>query len=476
MQKITLEEAKRKLFEKHEGKIVLLNYTSMNFPADFECVICGYKWTAKASGIIATGTGCPECAKQKTSEKLRFSSDYIREFIESKNCQWVGGEYKNSNSKLLIKFECGHQNEQTFQSFKIGGRCIKCAYSLKGKNQRHASEEIEKIVESFNYTFLGFPEGYVGRKSLISYRCPLGHITTRKFSIFMKNPNCAECMKKEISIRKRMPIEDISDYIVSRDAEWISGEYLGDDSVLTIKFICGHSRGISYSAFRARKSNLCTDCCLAEKFENNRRPQEEFISIVKNEGFVFNKFIGEYAGNTTKFEYICKECGASNIASGAWFLKHRYCKLCHKKVTRDNRLGEKNAGWKGGTRRLSLFFRKFINDWYVDSLKSTNYKCIITGKPAKAVHHLYPFHKIVDEFLLNKGIFSKMTTSNFSSEELSNLIDEFIPFHNSFGLGIPLTKELHVLFHTIFWTTDNTKEQFYEFQQRISSGEITIPE
>lgn len=475
MNPIDINEAQKRLFERHGEKIEMANYTKMNAVASFYCVMCQYKWEVTASGVIMSGTGCPECAKKKNFEKMRLDVGFIKNFIESYSCKWVGENYINVASKLLIKYDCGHIGYQSFDSFKNGHRCLLCSYDSRKKKQMKSLEEICKTVESYSFIFIGFDGEYINYQSSIIYKCKEGHITTRKFSVFRKNPNCAECESKRRSYRNNNSIQEVCNYVPSKNCQYISGEYVNSNSLLTIKFSCGHTQELPYYAFRNRASNLCYDCALIQKGENSRTPQEEFIKIVENEGFVFERFIKEYKGNTTKFEYSCKECGTPNIVSCAWFLKHKYCKNCHKKDWRDSRLGDKSASWKGGNGRLSLFFRRFINDWCVDSLKTTNYKCIITNNPAKTVHHLYPFYKIVEEFLLSKNISLKTTTKEFSSEELARLIDEFIPFHNSFGLGAPMTKKAHRLFHSVFSTINNTPQQFYEFKQRIASGEITIP-
>jgi hypothetical protein len=476
MKAIGIREAEKRLFNKHNGKIIMSKYIKMNSKAKFKCLDCGYVWEVKASGVITVGTGCPECAKQKNFEKMRLDVNFIKKFIESNNCKWIDGEYQNIDSKLLIMFECGHKEYQTFQSFKEGHRCIKCSYLHRGKRQMKTSKEIVETVESFGFTFLEFIGDYIGRKSFISYQCPNSHITVRKFSIFLKNPNCEQCQKLIRFKRTNNSEKEVNDYIASVGAKWISGTYKNDRSILTIMFECGHTQELPYYAFRNRKSNMCYNCTSKQRIENHRRSPEEFISIVESCGFIFNNFLGEYKGNTTKFEYQCKVCGGKNICSIWYFLKNKYCKICYKKILRISQLGENSPSWKGGDKRLSVFFRRFIKEWYLDSLKFTNYKCLITGNAAKTIHHLYPFYKIVEDFLLMKNISSKTTTKEFSSESLGELIDEFVPFHNSFGLGVPMTKEAHRFFHLIYSTMNNTPEQFYEFRQRIASGELKIPD
>jgi hypothetical protein len=109
-------------------------------------------------------------------------------------------------------------------------------------------------------------------------------------------------------------------------------------------------------------------------------------------------------------------------------------------------------------------------------LRRNNYLCVITGKPAKAVHHLYPFYKIVDETIKELGFDKRKTVGEYSEKDLNIISELFIKKHNSHGLGIPLTKNIHNLFHKLYTTNNNTPEQFEEFKGRIKSGEIILPE
>lgn len=60
-----------------------------------------------------------------------------------------------------------------------------------------------------------------------------------------------------------------------------------------------------------------------------------------------------------------------------------------------------------------------------------------------------------------------------TKEDLELFISKVKEKHNLL-LGVCLRKDVHNLFHKIYKRTNSTPEQFYEFKQKIKSGEIKI--
>ena len=44
--------------------------------------------------------------------------------------------------------------------------------------------------------------------------------------------------------------------------------------------------------------------------------------------------------------------------------------------------------------------------------------------------------------------------------------------HFKYGLGIPLSRKLHKLFHKIYGVKNNTEEQFKEFVENYNNGDF----
>lgn len=123
--------------------------------------------------------------------------------------------------------------------------------------------------------------------------------------------------------------------------------------------------------------------------------------------------------------------------------------------------------------KLKSFIRKHNYQWRKESVKNCNSKCVITGNDFTDVHHIYSFDLIFDEFLENEGL-KEECFDNYSEEQLKALANKFYEVQMQYPLGVCLTKQLHIKFHSIYGYGQNTTSQFQEFVNRISLGEIKV--
>jgi len=140
-----------------------------------------------------------------------------------------------------------------------------------------------------------------------------------------------------------------------------------------------------------------------------------------------------------------------------------------------NKRGSNSPSWKGGLTPLHTYFRSILNEWKNASFKVYNYKCAFTNtnNGDLQIHHSNEnFSDIIVETLniLNLPIYKDMLL--YSDEERININNTFLELNYRYGLGIPLTKQLHKLFHVLYGLTNNTQEQFEEFKQRYINGEF----
>lgn len=143
------------------------------------------------------------------------------------------------------------------------------------------------------------------------------------------------------------------------------------------------------------------------------------------------------------------------------------CKYCRD----EHNSGENHWNWQGGLSELSKYLRNKTKTWKNDSKEKSN-KCYITEKIANTYHHLYPFQKIVDETMQQLNMEYKGQISNYTEEELKLIKNEFLKVHNSYGLGICLTEEIHNLFHYIYGFENVSMEFLQEFKERYNNGEF----
>jgi len=140
-----------------------------------------------------------------------------------------------------------------------------------------------------------------------------------------------------------------------------------------------------------------------------------------------------------------------------------------------NRRGINNYNWKGGLTPLHTYFRGILYEWKMDSLKPYNYKCAFTGENNGdlQIHHANEnFSDIIVETLNLLGLPIHNDMLKYSDEEIVIINKCFLELNYKHGLGIPLAKPIHKLFHVLYGLTNNTEEQFEEFKQRYMDGEF----
>ena len=124
---------------------------------------------------------------------------------------------------------------------------------------------------------------------------------------------------------------------------------------------------------------------------------------------------------------------------------------------------------------IGQFFRAAIRQWVEDSLEHHNRTCVITGKPAKVIHHITSFSAIVVETLKCMNMTFEQCY-DADEETCKKLSEKCLELHYKHECGACFTKPVHQLFHHCYGNIDNDKEQYDEFVKRISEGKIDLLE
>jgi hypothetical protein len=134
--------------------------------------------------------------------------------------------------------------------------------------------------------------------------------------------------------------------------------------------------------------------------------------------------------------------------------------------------GKYNGRWSGGIKELYYDLRDHIQEWRKSSMEECNYKCFLTGKEFDNVHHLYSFKNIVYEIFKELQLPMLQTIGEYSEEDRNNIYELLNNKHKYYGKGRCLCKTIHKLFHDTYNYTNNTPEQFKEFEQRYHKFEF----
>ena len=134
--------------------------------------------------------------------------------------------------------------------------------------------------------------------------------------------------------------------------------------------------------------------------------------------------------------------------------------------------GELNGRWKGGILPVYTELRSDTKDWFNESMKFCNYKCVITGEKFDNIHHTTSFRDIVNEVFKITGIEVKQKVCDYSKEEFDRLRDVLKELHVLYGYGACVNKEVHKLFHDNYGYTKFSPFDFLDFLYRIDVGEF----
>ncbi len=137
--------------------------------------------------------------------------------------------------------------------------------------------------------------------------------------------------------------------------------------------------------------------------------------------------------------------------------------------------GNKSPNWRGGISTLVPFFRGQIYEWKLQSLEKYDFKCAFTNENNGnlEIHHTYKnFSDILEEAFTIAGLKIEETIENYTDDEVEKLVSIFNKLHFKYGLGIPLSKNIHKLFHSLYGLNNNTKKQFEEFEKDYFSGKF----
>jgi hypothetical protein len=292
---------------------------------------------------------------------------------------------------------------------------------------------------------------------------------------FKNGRRCYEHARILAAEKRRLSIDEIIKRVESYGFCFISiiGELSGRET--RIKYFCplGHITERDYNDFYNHPT--CGECKKQDRKNFFKSSDDKIRLAIKNKNCKLIKII--FYENRKNSELIIEfSCGHTENISYGNFISRRsgLCVNCEM----ESRSGETAYAWKGGITSLTWYIREkiFGIGWKEECGRAYGYKCAITGKPMGHVHHLQSFNLMLIETMNILNFEIKRNVSDYLEEELSLILSTFFCIQEKYPSGVPLTKNVHILFHTLYGRGNNTPEQFYEFVDRINAGEIQIPE
>lgn len=311
--------------------------------------------------------------------------------------------------------------------------------------------------------------GSVNRKSLFLCKVCSYRWETTSDSVF-RGSGCIKCYRSNRDTGSHS-YEYVKEFIENNSCVLLSETYTNVSDKLKILFPCGHTKMISFDCFQ-RGIRCDCDSEIRKKETIRNKTKNKILEVIESLEFELIN-ISDFSWDS-KITYKCNNGHIEENRNVREFMSRKNCMACTE-IKRIKMISGKNASnWKGGRTELREYLDKRIKQWKKDSISYHNYRCYITGERFHHVHHLHSFNLIIEESLSELNLDKYQYMGEYSEEEISSIIDKVIEVHQRYPLGIPLRKDIHSLFHSLYGSGNNTPEQFYEFVDRIESGEIII--
>lgn len=219
------------------------------------------------------------------SKKLTY--EHVKSEIESfKTYQLLSTEYINCSSKLKIECPEGHIFEMSWDNFKAGHRCPKCAVKIQAKNQSYNLKYVKSYIESNNgYKLIS--EKYKNSLIKLKIQCPLGHIFDMSFHHFKIGQRCSVCARKIQAKKKTLKYSDVKSYIEKFNYKLLSTEYINAKTKLKIQCDKGHIYWGTFANFKNHDCR-CPQCSQSKMFYIPERKIQKYVLKNYNNNIISN--------------------------------------------------------------------------------------------------------------------------------------------------------------------------------------------
>lgn len=222
-----------------------------------------------------------------------------------------------------------------------------------------------------------------------------------------------------------------------------------------------------------KKENVMS---IPEYREKQNASHRHDIKIVKSK-FIQMGFIplfedNEYKNLNSKLKCVCKHHqDIIQYKTYNGLLDGDGCIYC----SRERTSGENHWNWQGGITDIKNHLRNCVSlkMWKEDSLKYWQYRCIISNSQKNLeIHHIVSFNTLLKMVFEQTNIQIKENLIDYTEEELNILERKLLQLHYYYGFGVPIRKDLHKKFHSIYGYGDNTKTQLQDFEHIYAYGDV----
>lgn len=302
---------------------------------------------------------------------------------------------------------------------------------------------------------------YVNDHTPMRIRCKCGGEFRRDFRHLRRGQfYCNSCKRAAMSESNRKPIEQVIAEIEATGCAYVSGEYINNNSELTIRCRCGNlfqKRAIKFFAGQDR----CPQCGKKRLISSKTKYRcSDVQSAIAKDGYrIIDE--SEYMDSAHKVRCVCSKGHEFDLVFANYLCGKSGCKICAYAAIS----GAGHWNFQGGKSDVMDSLRKAIKPWKTEIKKLYNGQCAVTGETPKRldIHHLDDFLTIIDECCAETGIKLALNLSDYSEySDYETLKNAVIAKHTK-NTGIAISHSVHTRFHKKYAGKRTTRERFDTF-------------
>jgi hypothetical protein len=179
----------KNFFEKKDCILLEKDYVHSRKKMRYKCSCGNTSYTTFA--MFRLGVRCKKCGGEKIRNSLKYTFEHVKKYFEKQNCKLLEKTYIDSNKSLKYKCSCGNISYVSFNHFKRGNRCAKCAAKNTAEKIRYKYSFVKGYFEKQNCILLS--KKYENSNKKLKYKCKCGNTSHISFSSFLKGKRCKNC-------------------------------------------------------------------------------------------------------------------------------------------------------------------------------------------------------------------------------------------------------------------------------------------
>lgn len=249
------------------------------------------------------------CSRECMGQYKAYDFDYVYKYFQDNMCTLLEKEYKNANTKMKYKCECGNISEITFYSFKDkGSRCSVCRNNkIANKIRKYNIDDVKDDFKRAGLILL--EETYTNNLKPMNYICECGRKSKISYADFLNGNRCRKCGFEKSAIKQRFDFGYVDLECKKKGFKLLDRKYLGANHPMEVECLkCKKTSAKSF--YWIRKGSKCAHCHLQENRGENHPSWNHSLTTEER---ITRRVYTEYQEWRSKVfkrdEYICRCCG-----------------------------------------------------------------------------------------------------------------------------------------------------------------------